>query len=272
MFPEDNQEWKGKLYKVIFESDTPAGKLFDIILIIMILFSVIVVMADSIESLRSEYGKLFIFLEWFFTILFTAEYILRIISVNKKRNYVLSFYGIIDFLAVIPTYISLIIPGTQFLLIIRSFRLLRLFRVLKMVRYIEGSSIILRALRASSPKIIVFLFTVFSVTVIAGAVMYIVEGPENGFANIPESMYWAIVTISTVGYGDISPQTPLGKAISSIMMIFAYGILAVPTGIVTYEIAQSATPKKDGMKTCKICGSEDNSPDAKYCKKCGERL
>ena len=271
IYPENNTDWKKNLYKVIFESNTPAGKTFDIILIITILASIFVVMADSVESMRTVYGELFYALEWFFTILFSIEYILRIVSVRCPKRYIFSFYGIVDILAIIPTYLSLLIPGTQYLILIRSLRLLRLFRVFKMVRYVQGSSIILRALRVSGPKIIVFLFTVFSVAMISGAVMYIIEGPENGFTNIPESMYWAIVTISTVGYGDISPVTPLGKLIASLMMISAYGILAVPTGIVTYELSQTSKNRSIPVK-CEVCHTEEDKNDAEFCRKCGEKF
>ncbi|NCC82084.1 MAG: ion transporter [Clostridia bacterium] len=272
LYPEDNTVWKKKLYKVIFESNTAAGKTFDILLIITIALSIFVVMMDSVSYYNSLYGNIFYILEWTFTILFTTEYILRIVSVKNPWKYITSFYGVIDLLSIIPTYFSLLVPGTQYLMLVRTLRLLRLFRVLKMVRYVEGSSVILRALRVSAPKIIVFLFTIFSITVIAGAVMYIIEGPENGFTNIPESMYWAIVTITTVGYGDISPQTSFGKMIASVMMIFAYGILAVPTGIVTYEIAQTSSRGKINTKTCKNCTFENHDPDADFCKKCGEKL
>lgn len=272
LYPEDNTLWKKNLYRVIFESNTPAGKSFDIALIITIILSIIVVMLDSVSYYNTLYGNIFYILEWIFTILFTTEYILRIVSVKNPIKYITSFYGIIDLLSIIPTFISILIPGTQYLMFIRTLRLLRLFRVLKMVKYIEGSSVILRALRVSAPKIIVFLFTIFSLTVIAGAVMYIIEGPENGFTNIPESMYWAIVTITTVGYGDISPQTSIGKMIASFMMIFAYGILAVPTGIVTYEIAQTSSKEKLNTETCKNCTHENHDPDADFCKKCGEKL
>lgn len=271
LYPEDNTVWKQKLYKVIFESSTSAGRTFDIILIITIIFSIIVVMLDSVSYYNIAYGNILYILEWIFTILFTTEYILRILSVRNPKNYITSFYGIIDLFSIIPTYVSLFIPGAQYLMLLRTLRLLRLFRVLKMVKYVEGSSIILRALRVSAPKIIVFLFTIFSITIIAGSVMYIIEGPKNGFNSIPESMYWAIVTITTVGYGDISPQTTLGKMIASMMMIFAYGILAVPTGIVTYEIAQTSKEKLN-TKTCKNCTMESHDPDAKFCKKCGEEL
>ncbi len=272
LYPEDDTLWKKNLYRVIFESNTPAGKSFDIALIITIILSIIVVMLDSVSYYNTLYGNIFYILEWIFTILFTTEYILRIVSVKNPIKYITSFYGIIDLLSIIPTFISISIPGTQYLMLIRTLRLLRLFRILKMVKYIEGSSIILRALRVSAPKIIVFLFTIFSLTVIAGAVMYIIEGPENGFTNIPESMYWTIVTITTVGYGDISPQTSIGKMIASFMMIFAYGILAVPTGIVTYEIAQTSSKGKLNTETCKNCTHENHDPDADFCKKCGEKL
>ena len=275
MYDENTSGWKNRLYKIIFESDTPQGRTFDIFLIFLISLSVIIVMLDSMEEYRSLYGHWFYLAEWVFTLLFTTEYLLRLISVSKKKEYFFSFYGIIDLLAILPTYISLLFPGVQLLIVIRFLRLLRLFRVLKMVRYIEGSSVIIRALRVSRPKIIVFLFTIFSIAMISGAVMYIIEGPENGYRSIPESMYWAIVTISTVGYGDISPQTGLGKMIASIMMISSYGILAVPTGIVTYELAQAGrVTRTKGQRGpfCPYCREEQNDPDANYCKHCGGKL
>lgn len=264
-------ELKDKLYAIIFEADTPAGKAFDIVLILTILGNSIVTISESVGALRASYGMLLAVLVWFFVVIFTIEYLLRILVVDDKKGYLLSFYGIIDLLAILPVYLGLIFPQIRFLTVIRIFRLLRLFSILKMSRYIDESSHLIRALKASRPKITVFLFTILFIVVIVGSLMYIIEGPENGFDNIPESMYWAIVTVSTVGYGDISPQTPIGKMLSSVLMIIAYGILAVPTGIVTYELAQTPfRPVK--VKTCQKCHSDFSSEDDRYCSKCGTLL
>ena len=234
---EQNRDFRNKLYEIIFEADTPAGKWFDIFLLWAILISVLVVFLESISELRSSYGEIFYYLEWFFTILFSIEYILRIISTKKPFGYIFSFYGIIDVLAILPTYLSLVIAGSQYLLVIRILRLLRVFRILKLTHMIRQTTILKRALIASRGKIAVFLFAVLTLIVIIGAVMYVIEGPENGFSSIPFSMYWAIVTMTTVGYGDISPQTTIGQIFASFVMIMGYAIIAVPTGIVSVEIA-----------------------------------
>lgn len=265
------KKWKDQLYIIIFESDTPNGKAFDIGLIICILCSSLLVMAFSIEILRERYGTIMFFLEWLFIGIFTLEYILRIICARKRLRYITSFFGIVDLLAILPVFISFFIPAANYLVIVRIFRLLRLFRVLKMVRYVEESGILLKALIASKPKIIVFLITIFSIITIVGSLMYVIEGPENGFTSIPESMYWAIVTVSTVGYGDISPQTGIGKLLASLLMIVAYGILAVPTGIISYELAQGAK-HSSAKKVCPNCNTKGHGPDAEFCRKCGVRL
>jgi voltage-gated potassium channel len=260
-----------KIYEVIFEADTPSGKFFDVLLICAILLSVTVVFLESIEELKYDYGKIFYALEWGFTILFTVEYLLRIISVNRPLKYVFSFYGIIDLLAIVPTYLSLIILGSQYLLAIRILRLLRVFRVFKLTHLLKQSNVLIEALKASRGKIAVFLFAVLTSVVVIGAIIYVVEGPENGFTSIPLSMYWAIVTLTTVGYGDISPQTPLGQFIASIVMIMGYAIIAVPTGIVSVEIA-SATRKQVTTQVCPYCLAEGHDKDAIHCKFCGEKL
>lgn len=265
------KKWRRNLYEIVFESDRPEGKLFDIVLIISILLSVLVVMLDSIEDIRNTYGSLMLFLEWLFTLLFSVEYILRIISTLKPKSYILSFFGLVDLASILPTYVSLLVPGTQILLVVRVLRLLRLFRVLKMARYVEESSVLLRALRASRPKITVFLLAILTISVITGSLMYLIEGPENGFTSIPTAMYWAIVTLTTVGYGDISPQTPLGQMLSSLLMVMAYGILAVPTGIITYEISREADKNK-ANRICPVCNTKGHSTDALFCKKCGSSL
>ncbi len=264
---EQNRDFRNKLYEIIFEADTPAGKWFDIFLLWAILISVLVVFLESISELRSSYGDIFYYLEWFFTILFSIEFILRIISTKKPFGYIFSFYGIIDVLAILPTYLSLVIAGSQYLLVIRILRLLRVFRILKLTHMIRQAAILKKALIASRGKIAVFLFAVLTLIVIIGAVMYVIEGPENGFTSIPFSMYWAIVTMTTVGYGDISPQTTIGQVFASFVMIMGYAIIAVPTGIVSVEIAD--VTKRASAQVCPSCFKEGHDLDAKYCKYCG---
>ena len=273
MQPEKNSSnWRGTLYTIIFEADTPGGKAFDVVLLWSILLSVIVVMVDSIAEVRSQYGELLWALEWFFTILFTIEYIFRLVCVNKAMRYAFSFYGVIDFLAIIPTYLSLVFVGYQYLLVIRILRLLRVFRIFKLSHLTSQASVLKEALKASRHKIIVFLTTVMSLVVIIGSLMYVIEGPEYGFKNIPTSIYWAIVTLTTVGYGDISPQTPLGQFLASIVMIIGYAIIAVPTGIVTVELAEATRKKNTTTQVCPNCLAEGHDKDAKYCKYCGAKL
>jgi len=267
---EQNRDFRNKIYEIIFEAETPAGKWFDIFLLWAILISVLVVFLESISKLRASYGDIFYYLEWFFTILFSIEYILRIISTKKPSGYIFSFYGIIDVLAILPTYLSLVIAGSQYLLVIRILRLLRVFRILKLTHMIRQTTILKRALIASRGKIAVFLFAVLTLIVIIGAVMYVIEGPENGFTSIPFSMYWAIVTMTTVGYGDISPQTTIGQIFASFVMIMGYAIIAVPTGIVSVEIA--AVTKKSSARVCPGCFKEGHDSDAKYCKYCGSLI
>lgn len=260
-----------KLHEVIFEAETPLGKFFDILLILAILASVIVVMLESVKSLDLEYGKLFDTLEWVFTILFTLEYFARIISLKKPAIYIKSFYGIIDLLSVLPTYLSLFFVGTQALMVLRIMRLLRIFRVLKLVRFLSEANRLFNALRSSMPKIIVFLVSVLCINLIVGTIMYIIEGGDNGFDSIPRSIYWSIVTMTTVGYGDIAPVTVLGQTLASFIMILGYGIIAVPTGIVTAEI-HSAKNKIISTEVCPSCGREGHDPDANHCKFCGEKM
>jgi len=263
--------WRDALYAIIFEADTPAGKAFDIALILAILGNTVVIMAESVASVRANHGPLINGMVWFFVAIFTIEYLLRIWSTRDKKGYVLSFFGIVDLSAILPVYLSLVFPQALFLTVVRIFRLLRLFSILKMTRYIEESGQLIRALKASRPKITVFLFTILFIVVMVGSLMYIIEGPENGFTNIPESMYWAVVTVSTVGYGDISPQTPVGKILASVLMIIAYGIIAVPTGIITYELAQSQ-PQPSSRKVCPHCGAEFQIPEDHFCSCCGTGL
>lgn len=267
----DSNRVKAALHEVIFEADTPVGKAFDIMLIVCILASVAVVMLESIESVRDHFGGTLVVLEWGFTILFTIEYILRLYSVEKPAKYAKSFFGIVDLLAIIPTYLSVLLPGTQVLVAIRTLRTVRVWRILKLGHYLSEMVQLKAALIASTRKITVFLFTVMALVIILGSLMYIVEGGENGFTSIPRSVYWAIVTLTTVGYGDISPQTNVGQFLASIAMILGYAIIAVPTGIVSVEMAQVA---KNPISTqaCPSCSLEDHAYDAKFCKHCGEGL
>lgn len=269
--PLARSHWRMVLHEVIFEADTPLGKGFDVLLIVSILASVAAVMLDSIGAVRSQHGNLLYGIEWFFTLLFTIEYVLRLLCVGKPLKYASSFYGIIDLLAIIPTYLSLILPGSQYLLVIRILRILRIFRILKLVAYLGEARLLMRALRASSRKIAVFLFTVLTLVVIFGSLMYVIEGEARGFTSIPRSIYWAIVTLTTVGYGDISPQTSLGQTLASVVMILGYGIIAVPTGIVTVQMTQTIGAKVS-TQACPECSAEGHDADARHCKFCGAAL
>lgn len=266
------KQLKKKLRTIIFKTNTPAGKAFDVALLIAILVSVGVVILESVEDFSANFPNVFIYTEWAFTIIFTIEYILRIIISNKKRKYVFSFFGIIDFLSILPAYLSLIFTGMHTLVILRSFRLLRVFRIFKLARFMGEASQLTKALRASRPKIIVFLVTVGIIVVIMGTIMYLVEGSENGFTSIPKSIYWAIVTLTTVGYGDVAPSTVLGQTLASIIMIMGYGIIAVPTGIVTAEMARASRKQNDKARICDGCKSAIIDTDANYCKFCGTAL
>ncbi|MFO7828596.1 MAG: ion transporter [Bacteroidales bacterium] len=262
---------KKEVYKVIFETDSRLGRLFDIILLWAILISIATVILESLQPLRIQYGYSFMRIEWFFTILFTIEYITRIFVSPKPFKYIFSFLGIIDFLSIIPTYISLLLVGTHYLIAIRAIRLLRVFRILKLNYFTNQGELIIIALKSSFRKISVFLFAILNMVIIIGTVMYVVEGEANGFDSIPRSIYWTIVTITTVGYGDISPQTATGQFISSIIMIIGYSLIAVPTGIVSSEMTKINYRKKDQQK-CKNCGNEIGSPTDKFCAKCGEKI
>jgi len=259
-----------KLHEIIFEAETPAGKLFDVLLIGIIVLSVIAVMLDSVQSIQDLYGEWLYWIEWIFTAIFTVEYGLRLYCIGKPKKYAWSFFGIIDLLAILPTYLSLFLPGTHFLTVIRVLRVLRIFRVLKIVQYVGEAALLIKALRASRRKIEVFLFAVLTLTIILGSFMYIIEGPEHGFTSIPKGMYWAIATLSTVGYGDMSPQTDFGQVVASLVMIMGYGILAVPTGIVTVEL--SNLNRSTTTQSCPECSLEGHDNDARYCKFCGANL
>jgi voltage-gated potassium channel len=261
-----------RLYEIIFEADTKAGKTFDIVLLCCIVASVFIIIAESVQSFRVAYGQWFFLLEWFFTAIFTVEYIARVWVVSKRSKYIFSFFGIIDLLSILPSYLALFFPGAQSLMVIRSIRLLRIFRIFKLSRYIGESQNLMRALRASKHKITVFLVTVITSVIITGTMMFLVEGPEHGFTSIPRSIYWAIVTMTTVGYGDIAPQTTLGQALASCIMILGYGIIAVPTGIVSAEMIQLKTQEKLTTQVCPHCMREGHDHDAVFCKYCGGTL
>lgn len=263
--------WRNRLHEIIFEAETSAGRWFDILLIVSILLSVSVVMLDSVESYRVLYEDQFYVLEWFFTLLFTVEYILRLISVRRPLRYATSFYGAVDLLAIIPTYLDLLFPGSHFLLTVRVLRVLRIFRVLKLTEYLGEARVLSAAMRASRRKISVFIFTVLTLVVIIGSLIYLVEGEENGFTSIPTSIYWAIVTLTTVGYGDIVPGTNLGKLLACVCMICGYGIIAVPTGIMTVELSHAAQ-REISTQACPLCGAEGHDSDAVHCKYCGGQL
>jgi len=263
--------WRARLHEIIFEADTPAGKAFDLLLIICILASVIAVMLESIVPIRQQYGRYLYAAEWVFTVIFTIEYILRLICIGRPMKYATSFFGVVDLLAVIPTYLDLLLPGSRFLLVIRILRLLRIFRVLKLVQYVSEANTLLRALRAGGRKITVFLFAVLTIVVIMGSLMYVVEGETHGFSSIPLSVYWAIVTLTTVGYGDMSPETSLGKTMASALMILGYSIIAVPTGIVTAEMTR-ARYARITTQSCPECSAEGHDDDAVHCKRCGSAL
>lgn len=263
--------WRLLLHEVIFEADTPAGKFFDVALILAIILSIIAVMFESVAEIRNEHGQLLNVIEWIFTILFTIEYGLRIISLGQPWRYIRSFYGLVDLIAILPTYISMIVPGSQYLMVIRVLRLLRIFRVLKLAQYLNEAEYLLKAMRASARKISVFLFAILTLVLIFGSLMYIIEGDESGFTSIGVSCYWAITTLTTVGYGDLSPQSPLGRAVASIIMIMGYGVIAVPTGIVTAELVAPITGKVS-TQACPDCGAEKHSYDAIHCKYCGTEL
>ncbi len=266
---------KQRLYLIVFGTDTPTGKLFDIVLLWAIVLSVLCVMLESVSALNEAFGYLFDILEWFFTILFTIEYTLRILISEKPRKYVSSFLGIIDLLALLPTYLILLSLGGSYLVVIRTVRLLRIFRILKLSRYLREVSVLGNALRASKHKILVFLGAVCTIVMIMGTLMYLVEGGNSGFTSIPRGIYWAIVTVTTIGYGDIVPTTALGQAIASVLMLMGYAILAVPTGIVTSEITTAERNKKLSEANdlnCGKCGNDAHDHDADYCKTCGSEL
>ncbi|RKX43019.1 MAG: ion transporter [Verrucomicrobia bacterium] len=268
----DNQRLKKSLYEIIFEADTPAGKRFDVLLFIAIMVSVLFTMLMSVHSIRASYGTLLWISNALLTLLFTVEYGLRLYCAPKPVRYARSFFGVVDLLAVLPFYIGLFIPGTRFLDVVKVLRMLRIFRVLKMAQYVGEADLLMNALIASRRKIGIFVVAILTVVVIVGSLMYVIEGEANGFTSIPRSVYWAIVTLTTVGYGDISPQTNIGQALAACIMIMGYSIIAVPTGIITAELGLSAARQKKNARSCNACGYAEHDSDAEFCKQCGTLL
>jgi voltage-gated potassium channel len=258
------------MHEIIFEADTPAGRRFDLLLLVAIVSSVLVVLLESVASVRARAGPTLRALEWAFTALFTVEYVIRLVTVRQPLRYAGSVFGIIDLLAILPTYLSMFVPGAQSLLVVRLLRLLRIFRVLKLAEYLRETRVLAQAMRASGRKIAVFLLVVVTIVVIVGSLMYVIEGEENGFTSIPISIYWAIVTLTTVGYGDLAPATTLGRALAVVLMLTGYGIIAVPTGIVTVELTRATHPVS--AQACPSCGLGAHEHDAVYCRRCGAKL
>ncbi len=269
--PQDNRApWRVWLGDLIFGLETPLARFYDRFMIVMIVISVICVMLESISSMRQHYGELLRVTEWFFTLIFTLDYLGRLVSARYTRHYALSFYGFIDLISILPSFLSLLFPGAQYLLVVRVMRVLQLFRVFKLTRYLSEANVLGQAFEDSRVKITVFMLTVLTLVLIFGTLMYLIEGPKNGFTSIPTSVYWAVVTISTVGYGDISPHTALGKFVASVAMLFGYGIIAVPTGIVTAGIVQGRQQRQ--ARLCTSCGLDRHDIDALFCKHCGAAL
>lgn len=267
-------DWKEKLHEIIYEADTKEGKLFDVILLIAILASIVLVMLESIKSFDEKYHDYLNISEWIITVLFSIEYILRVITIKKPFKYIFSFYGIIDLLSTIPKYLSLILVNSHHLAAFRALRLLRVFRILKLARYIGASNNLMIAIKSSKTKIAVFIYFIVIICIILGTIMYMIEGEENGFTSIPRSIYWAIVTLTTVGFGDIAPQTPFGQLIASIIMILGYGIIAIPTGIVSSEMTKTNTntPLSTNTKSCQNCLKDNHAEEAEFCYNCGSKL
>ncbi len=263
--------WRERVHEIIFEAETPAGKRFDVVLLWAIVLSVVAVMLESVEAYRRDYGTALRAVEWGFTLLFTVEYVLRLLCIRRPVLYARSFFGLVDLCAILPTYLSVFVPGAQTLLVIRGLRLLRIFRLFKLARYVGEAAVLTDALRKSRFKIVVFVGGVLTLVVILGAFMYMIEGPERGFTSVPRAVYWAIVTLTTVGYGDVSPQTLPGQILAAVVMIMGYGIIAVPTGIVTGELVQAAQ-RHVSTRACRSCSHEGHDADADFCKFCGAEL
>jgi voltage-gated potassium channel len=271
-FGKPDSGWRTRFYTIVFEADTRAGKAFDIALMVVIVLSVLTVIVESVPTIRAYQFQTLYALEWVFTLLFTLEYVLRLLCVKRPLRYVFSFFGIIDLLSILPNYIAFFVPEAHALIDIRLLRMLRVFRVLKLPRYFDESQILMEALRNSRHKIAVFLGTIFILCIILGTLMYLVEGPANGFTSIPTSMYWAVVTLTTTGYGDIHPKTPFGQFITALVMLMGYGIIALPTGIVGAELAMSMSRRKPTTRTCTQCLTEGHDAGAGFCKDCGSAL
>lgn len=269
--PAVSASLKRRLYQIVFEADTPAGKAFDVGLLALIVVSVVAVSLESVDGVRAEMGGALTAIEWVVTVLFTIEYLIRLAIVERPAAYARSFFGIVDLLAVLPAYLSLLLPGAQSLAVIRVLRLLRVFRVLKLVRYLTEEQMLVSALRASRRKILVFVLGVLSICLVAGTLAYLIEGPENGFTSIPRGVYWAVVTLTTVGYGDLAPRTVTGQILAVVLMIGGYGVIAVPTGIVGVEVAR-ASLRPAGARACPRCLCESHDTDARFCKLCGTAL
>ena len=265
--------WRHRLHTIIFEADTRAGRTFDIALIIAIVTSIVLVVVETVTERQTPLGRAMFIAEWILTILFTIEYVARLVAVRRPAAYAKSFFGIVDLLAILPAYVSIVFAGGQYFLVVRALRLLRVFRIFKLAHFLSGAQVLTVAIRASRYKIAVFLFTVVTLVVIVGALMYVIEGGTNGFTSIPASMYWAVVTLTTVGYGDVAPVTTLGRFVASFVMILGYGIIAVPTGIVTTELINAARRPEDiSGQACPSCSAEGHPVGARYCFRCGSAL
>ncbi len=269
---DKKSDWRKKWHEIIFEADTKPGQLFDIILTIVICLSVATTMLSSVQSINNDYGLILRILEWIFTSIFTVEYVARIVCLKKAKGYIFSGLGIIDLMSVIPTYLELFIAGSKYLSVIRVLRVLRIFRILNMGKYSGQLELLKSSLYGSRRKISVFVMMVFTLVLTLGSIMFLIEGPQNGFTSIPKSIYWAIVTLTTVGYGDLSPQTPLGQIISSVVMLVGYAIIAVPTGIVAVDIYKGLEGQSTSTQSCPNCGSDSHDPDAMFCKHCGSKI
>ncbi len=270
--PVDNprSDWKDQLHEVIFEADTPAGKAFDVVLLVSIALSVLAVVLESVPEIADRYGRELVVIEWFFTILFTVEYVLRLLCVRRVLGYATSFFGIVDLLSVLPTYLSLFFPGGRAFSVVRALRLLRIFRIFKVVRYVREFDTLILAVRRTREKITVFLFSILAIVLIMGTIMYVIEGPAHGFDSIPHAVYWAIVTVTTVGYGDLAPETSLGRAVAAFAMVLGYALIIIPTGIFSAELVQSGMPLSS--KSCRVCAREGHDENAAFCKYCGSDL
>jgi len=269
--PAQKQTRRDLVREIIFEADTPAGAIFDVGLIVFIVLSVLVVLLDTVPDIHERHGTLLYVLEWFFTLSFTAEYALRLWSINNRLLYARSFYGLVDLASILPTYLSLFMPGAQSFLVIRILRVMRVFRVLRLVQFVGEGEMLMTALVNSGRKITVFILSVLAMVVVFGSLMYVIEGPDTGFTSIPKSIYWAIVTLTTVGYGDLTPATPLGQAVASMVMIMGYGVIAVPTGIVTMELGEASRARAN-TRTCTECAAEGHRQEASFCFRCSSPL